>query len=69
MADKFGPFINRLMTTIMDQEQDEFVKDLAWGELNRLKTNLGDFLRVNSKKQEQDDNKEKQLLQEEKNNE
>ena len=53
----------------MDQEQDEFVKDLAWGELNRLKTNLGDFLRVNSKKQEQDDNKEKQLLQEEKNNE
>ena len=67
MADKFGPFINRLMTTIMDKEQDEFVKDLAWGELNRLKVNITDFLRVNSKiSDNKSEETEKQLLQEEK---
>ena len=65
MADKFGSFITKLMTTIVDKEQDEFVKNLAWSELSRLNTNIEDFLRVNSEKQKQD-NEEKQLLQEEK---
>ena len=29
MADKFGAYINTLMTTVIDKEQDEFVKKLA----------------------------------------
>ena len=69
MADKLGPYINTLMTTILDKEQEEFVKDLAWSELKRLNVNIEEFLRKHS----QDDTKEseetvKQLLQEEKEN-
>ena len=29
MADKLGSYINTLMATIVDKEQDEFVKELA----------------------------------------
>ena len=69
MSDKFGPYINRLMTTVLDKEQDEFVIDLAWNELNRLNVNLQDFLRKHqmddSEKQE---NTIKTLLQEENKN-
>ena len=69
MSDKFGPYINRLMTTVLDKEQDEFVIDLAWSELNRLNVNLQDFLRKHqiddSEKQE---NTIKTLLQEENKN-
>ena len=32
MSDKFGPYIQRLMTTVLDKEQDEFVKELALSE-------------------------------------
>ena len=65
--DKFGPYIQRLMTTVLDKEQDKFVIDLAWGELNRLNVDLKDFLVKN----QDDDTTEseetvKQLLQEEK---
>ena len=64
--DKFGPYIQRLMTTVLDKEQDKFVIDLAWGELNRLNVDLKDFLVKN----QDDDTTEseetvKQLLQEE----
>ena len=31
--DKFGPYIQRLMTTILDKEQEDFVTDLAKSEL------------------------------------
>ena len=69
MSDKFGPYINKLMTTVLDKEQDEFVIDLAWSELNRLNVNLQDFLRTHqiddSEKQE---NTIKTLLQEGKKN-
>jgi len=69
MADKLGPYIGRLMTTILDKEQEEFVKDLAWNELKRLNADVEEFLRKNS----HDDIKEsektvKQLLQEDKEN-
>ena len=68
MADKLGPYINTLMTTIIDKEQEEFVKELAWSELKRLNADVEEFLRKNS----QDDSKdrketEKILLQEDKN--
>ena len=66
MADKLGPYIGRLMTTVLDKGQEQFVKDLAWSELKRLNADVEEFLRKHSK----DDTKEvketkKQLLQEE----
>ena len=68
MADKLGIYISKLMTTVLDKEQEQFVKDLAWSELKRLNADVEEFLRKHS----QDDTKEsektvKQLLQEDKN--
>ena len=66
--DKFGPYIQRLMTTVLDKEQEEFVINLAIDELKRLNVNIDEFLRTH---QGDDSNKQeetvKQLLQEEKN--
>ena len=54
------------MTTILDKEQDKFVKDLAVSELSRLSSDLQEFIR---KHQGDDEEKSKetikQLLQEE----
>ena len=66
---KLGSYVTKLMTTIVDKESDDFVKDLAWSELKRLNADVEEFLRKYSK----DDSKdrkvtEKQLLQEEKEN-
>ena len=33
---KFGNYITKLMTTILDTEQEQFVKDLALGEIKDL---------------------------------
>ena len=68
--DKFGPYIQKLMTTILDMDQEEFVRNLAFSELKRLNVNIEEFLR---KHQEDDSDKveetiEKQLLQEDKKN-
>ena len=68
--DKFGPYIQKLMTTILDTEQEEFVINLAFSELKRLNIDIEEFLRNN---QEDDSDKaketiEKQLLQEDKKN-
>ena len=69
MADKFGAYVQRLMTTVLDKEQEQFVKDLAWNELNRINTDIQSFLHKNEKDdEEQSENTVKQLLQEEKNN-
>ena len=67
MANKLGSYVTKLMTTIVDKESDDFVKDLAWSELKRLNADVEEFLRKYSK----DDSKdrkvtEKQLLQEDK---
>ena len=67
---KFGTYIQKLMTTILDMDQEEFVRNLAFSELKRLNVNIEEFLR---KHQEDDSDKveetiEKQLLQEEKEN-
>ena len=42
---KFGIYIQKLMTTILDMEQEEFVKNLAFDELKRLNVNIEEFLR------------------------
>ena len=67
--DKLGPYIQKLMTTVIDNKEDDFVKDLALTELSRLKINIDEFL---VKHYQMDDvvkeepKTEKQLLQEDK---
>ena len=57
------------MTTVLDNKEDDFVKDLALTELTRLKVNIDEFLvkhyRVDDVAEEKP---EKQLLQEDKEN-
>ena len=66
---KLGSYISKLMTTILDKEQEGFVTELALSELRRLNVDIESFLN----KHQQDDEKAseitvKQLLQEEKEN-
>ena len=69
MADKLGTYITKLMTTILDKEQEEFVVNLAFSELKRLNIDIEEFLRKNSKDDSDELKKtEKILLQEEKEN-
>ena len=68
MTNKLGSYISRLMKTILDKEQEEFVKELAWSELKRLNADVEEFLRKHSKDDTKDSEKTvKQLLQEDKN--
>ena len=64
---KLGPYIQKLMTTVLDNKEDDFVKELALSELTRLKVNIDEFL---VKHYQEDDvvkeKQEKQLLQEDK---
>ena len=69
MADKLGTYITKLMTTILDKEQEEFVVNLAFSELKRLNIDIEEFLRKNSKEDSEELKKtEKILLQEDKKN-
>ena len=65
---KYGPYIQKLMTLVLDKEQDEFVQRMAWDELKRLGEDVSEFLIKHSN----DDSKEKEktekiLLQEKQN--
>ena len=71
MADKFGAYIQKLMTTVLDKEQEQFVIDLAYDELKRINADVQEFLIKNEPISEEDESKEeveKQLLQEDKEN-
>ena len=65
---KLGSYISKLMTTVLDNEQEQFVKDLALREIEKLNVDVNDFIRKHKEdvfdraKRE----KEKQLLQEDK---
>ena len=69
-GDKLGPYIQKLMTTILDMEQEEFVRNLAFSELKRLNVDVEEFLRKHLKDDSDEVEKtiEKQLLQEDKEN-
>ena len=65
--DKLGSYITKLMTTVLDSEQEEFVRDLALSELTRLNVDMNDFIRKNTKDiSDEIERTEKQLLQEDK---
>ncbi len=64
---KLGTYITKLMTTVLDDECEQFVKDLAWDELKRINADIEAFLRKNSvDDSEKQEETVKQLLQEEK---
>ena len=66
---KLGSYITKLMTTILDSEQEEFVKTLALSELRRLNVDVNDFIRKHTKDDfDKAKETEKKLLQEDKKN-
>ena len=70
MNDKLGSYITKLMTTIVDKEQEEFVKNLALSELTNVKNSLEEFIVKNTIKTDEfpeEETTEKQLLQEKEN--
>ena len=68
-TDKLGPYIQKLMTTVLDNKEDDFVKELALTELTRLKVNIDEFLVKHYQVDDVAEEKpEKQLLQEDKEN-
>jgi hypothetical protein len=42
--DKLGLYINNLMATVVDNEENLFVRSLAFEELERLKSDISEFL-------------------------
>ena len=64
---KLGSYITKLMTTILDKEQEQFVRELALSELTRLNVDVSEFIRKHTK-DDIDKIKEtkKKLLQEDK---
>ena len=66
---KLGSYITKLMTTVLDTEQEEFVRELALSELTRLNVDVNEFIRKHTKDDSDEVKKtEKQLLQEDKKN-
>jgi len=66
---KLGSYISKLMTVVIDKDEEQFVKDLALSELTRLNVDMNDFIRKHAKDDSDDVKKtEKQLLQEDKKN-
>jgi len=65
---KLGSYITQLMTTIIDSEESQFVKDLALDELKRLNVNVNEFIGKHMKDMfdKEKEQQEKQLLQEDK---
>ena len=66
MADKFGPYITKLMTTVLDFKEDTFVRSLAIEELRRLNVDIEEFIRKQYQEDEEETKTEKTLLQEDK---
>jgi len=64
---KLGSYITKLMTTVLDSEQEQFVKELALSELTRLNVDVNDFIRKHTKDDfDKAKETEKKLLQEDK---
>ena len=66
---KLGNYITKLMTTVLDSEQEEFVKELALSELKRLNVDVSEFINKHTKDNfDKAKETEKKLLQEDKKN-
>ena len=65
---KLGSYITKLMTTVLDIEQEDFVRELALSELTRLNVDVNDFIKKHKKDPIDELETKKQLLQEDKKN-
>ena len=66
---KLGSYITKLMTIVVDKEQEQFVKDLALSELQRLNVDVSEFINKHLKDDiDKIKETEKKLLQEDKKN-
>ena len=66
---KLGWYITKLMTTVLDKEQEQFVRDLALSELTRLNVDVNEFINKHTKDDiDKIKETEKKLLQEDKKN-
>tara|TARA_Y100000593_G_C4041706_1_gene205442 strand:- start:251 stop:472 length:222 start_codon:yes stop_codon:yes gene_type:complete len=67
---KLGKYITKLMTVVLDKEQDEFVQGLALGDLKKINTDIEEFVRKHSTDvdDKQSEKTVKKLLQEERKN-
>ena len=66
---KLGSYITKLMTTVLDSEQEQFVRELALSELTRLNVDVNEFIRKHTKDDfDKAKETEKKLLQEDKKN-
>ena len=64
---KLGSYITKLMTIVVDKEQEQFVKDLALSELTRLNVDVSEFINKHLKNDiDKIKETEKKLLQEDK---
>jgi len=65
---KLGGYITKLMTTILDKEQEQFVKELALSELTRLNVDVNEFIGKHTKDDfdKEQEKQDKKLLQEDK---
>ena len=62
---KLGGYITKLMTTVLDSEQEEFVRELALSELKRLNVDVSEFINKHTKDDfDKAKETEKKLLQE-----
>ena len=62
---KLGSYITKLMTTVLDSEQEEFVRELALSELKRLNVDVSEFINKHTKDDfDKAKETEKKLLQE-----
>ena len=67
MNSKYGSYITKLMTLILDNNQEKFVQELAISELNKLSFDMKEFIRKNTNNNSDEVTKnKKQLLQEDK---
>ena len=64
MTDKYGSYIQKLMSVILDEEQEEFVKNMSWEELKQIRDGLSGFLEKRKPKEphEKEENPKQQLL-------
>ena len=66
--DKYGSYIQKLMTIVLDKEQDEFVKQMAWDELKRLGEHVKEFLNKHKKDDSEEREKTERILLQEREN-
>jgi len=67
MTNKYGAYVQNLMSVVVDKTQDEFVRQLAIDELLQINTNLAEFLAKHNNTYKQTTKDNRILLQEDKN--